>query len=69
MPNYTPDQLALIAHISNDEVLRDIKETEREIASLRARITECKDGITMREEFIARLRGILASRAEIPDEE
>jgi hypothetical protein len=53
--------LALNAHIPDEEVLRDIKDTEAEIL-LRRRLNYDQPGIAKRQEFIERLRHLLDLR-------
>lgn len=76
----TPDTLARLAHISDEEVRRDIADTQAEIDDMRRRAPLLRalgdgmsvmradayvSGIHEREGFIAKLQALLDARAKV----
>ena len=78
MASLTPEQIERNAHIPNDEIVRDIEDTEAEVADLERqikayalledRLSDMRrraaiTGIEERKAFIAKLQAILAHRS------
>jgi len=58
----TSEYLEKVAHISSEEVLQDIKDTEVEVESFKKVIRNAEDGIREREVFVRHLRDLLIVR-------
>jgi hypothetical protein len=60
--NYTPEQLAKVAHISDAEMRQGIAETLAEIHILRSIANGIAEDIGAREQLIAKIEDILEAR-------